>query len=76
MFGTTLLKPCRGMMAPEERDDGFISQVCGCGFTWVSYDEDAWFAMPDREAQLAVMHRAEELTRGVNRATVWEYASR
>lgn len=61
MFGCDDRPPCDGMMRPVARACRLLVQECeGCGFTWVSYDED-WWAMlpPERQSQLIDLVFAE-----------------
>jgi hypothetical protein len=48
MFGTDRLLPCDGLMWPvptTPADPRLLFTECGCGFRWVTYDEDWWAAL-------------------------------
>ena len=58
LFGTPRLHPCDALMKPSPTTSLFINQDCdGCGFRWVTYDED-WWATLDPETQTEVMNAA------------------
>lgn len=67
MFGTPRQRPCGALMPPVKPIPGitfYTSQCDGCGYQWVTYDEDWWATLTPDQQTAAINHaytRTEQL---------------
>jgi len=78
MFGTPTLKPCDQLMRPVAATTRprLFTQLCtGCGFRWVTYDEN-WWATLDPEPQTELINAAGTITVQLNVAPLIIYRAK